>query len=116
EKGRVVIFGAGTGNPFFTTDTAAALRANEIGAEILMKATKVDGIYDADPVKNPAATRFDELTYSAALEKNLRVMDAAAISLCRDNGLPILVFDLMKPGNIIKAIEGAPIGTIVKGD
>lgn len=116
EKGRVVIFGAGTGNPFFTTDTAAALRANEISAEILMKATKVDGIYDADPVKNPAATKYDELSYTTALARNLRVMDATAISLCRENRLPILVFNLTKPGSIVRAVQGEPIGTIVKGD
>ncbi|MBX7257366.1 MAG: UMP kinase [Candidatus Hydrogenedentes bacterium] len=116
EKGRVVIFGAGTGNPFFTTDTAAALRANEIGAEILMKATKVDGVYDADPVKNPNATKYDELSYTTALARNLRVMDATAISLCRENRLPILVFNLTQPGSILRAVQGEPIGTIVKGD
>jgi uridylate kinase len=116
EKGRVVIFGAGTGNPFFTTDTAAALRANEIGAEILMKATKVDGVYDKDPVGNPDAKRYDELSYNTALSENLRVMDATAISLCRENALPILVFNLMKPGSIMQAVRGESIGTIVKGD
>ncbi|MFA6243444.1 MAG: UMP kinase [Candidatus Hydrogenedentales bacterium] len=116
EKGRVVIFGAGTGNPFFTTDTAAALRANEIGAEILMKATKVDGVYDSDPVKNPNATKYDELSYTTALARNLRVMDATAISLCRENHLPILVFNLTTPGSIMRAVLGEPIGTIVKGD
>ncbi len=116
EKGRVVIFGAGTGNPFFTTDTAAALRANEIGAEILMKATKVDGVYDSDPVKNPNATKYDELSYTTALARNLRVMDATAISLCRENRLPILVFNLTTPGSIMRAVLGEPIGTIVKGD
>ncbi len=116
EKGRVVIFGAGTGNPFFTTDTAAALRANEMGAEILFKATKVDGVYDADPVKVPSATLYRELSYTEALSRNLRVMDATAISLCRENALPILVFNLTKPGSIIKALQGKPIGTLVKGD
>jgi uridylate kinase len=116
EKGRVVIFGAGTGNPFFTTDTAAALRANEIGAEILMKATKVDGVYDKDPVGNPDAKRYDALSYNTALSENLRVMDATAISLCRENALPILVFNLMKPGSIMQAVRGESIGTIVKGD
>lgn len=116
EKGRVVIFGAGTGNPFFTTDTAAALRANEISAEILLKATKVDGIYDKDPVGNPDAIRFDELNYTTVLAKNLAVMDATAISLCRENKLPILVFDSTQPGNILKAIQGEAIGTIVRGD
>ena len=116
EKGRVVIFAAGTGNPFFTTDTAAALRANEIGAEIVFKATKVDGIYDSDPVKNPNAKRYDVLSYSQVLTDNLGVMDAAAVSLCRENKLPILVFNLMTPGNIVKALQGGAIGTMVKGD
>jgi uridylate kinase len=116
EKGRVVIFGAGTGNPFFTTDTAAALRANEIGAGILFKATKVDGIYDSDPVHNPKAKRYEELSYTTVLAKNLGVMDAAAISLCRENRLPILVFDLNRPGNIVRALRGEPIGTIVQGE
>lgn len=116
EKGRIVIFGAGTGNPFFTTDTAAALRANEMGAEVLLKATKVDGVYDADPVKSPGAMRYDELSYTSVLSQNLRVMDATAISLCRENGLPILVFNLTVPGNIVKALRGEPIGTIVRGD
>jgi len=116
EKNRVVIFGAGTGNPFFTTDTAAALRANEIGAEILFKATKVDGIYDSDPVENPDAKKYDALDYTTVLSKNLGVMDATAISLCRENGLPILVFNLTKPGNIAKALQGASIGTMVKGE
>jgi len=116
EKGRVVIFGAGTGNPFFTTDTAAALRANEIDAEILLKATKVDGVYDSDPIMNAKAKRYDALTYTEALSKNLRVMDAAAISLCRDNHIPILVFNLRQPGSILKALQGESVGTIVKGD
>jgi uridylate kinase len=115
EKGRVVIFGAGTGNPFFTTDTAAALRANEMGAEVLLKATKVDGIYDDDPVKNPDAVRYEHLDYGTVLTKNLRVMDAAAISLCRDNDLPIVVFDLTTPGNIAKVVRGENIGTTVQG-
>lgn len=116
EKGRVVIFGAGTGNPFFTTDTAAALRANEIGADVLLKATKVDGVYDLDPVKNPNATKYDELSYTTALAKNLRVMDATAISMCREHKLPILVFNLNQPGSIMKAVRGERIGTLVKGD
>jgi len=115
EKGRVVIFGAGTGNPFFTTDTAAALRASEIGAEMLFKATKVDGIYDSDPVSNPDAKRYDELGYTEVLSKNLGVMDATAISLCRENQLPILVFDSTVPGNIVKALHGETIGTLVRG-
>jgi uridylate kinase len=116
EKGRVVIFGAGTGNPFFTTDTAAALRATEIGAEILIKATKVDGVYDKDPMKNRDAIRYDELTYTTALTKNLAVMDATAISLCRENKLPILVFNLNEPGSIVRALRGEKIGTLVKGN
>lgn len=116
EKGRVVIFGAGTGNPFFTTDTAAALRANEIGAEVLLKATKVDGVYDVDPAKNANAKKYDELSYTTALAKNLRVMDATAISMCREHKLPILVFNLNEPGSIMKAVRGERIGTLVKGD
>jgi len=116
EKGRVVIFGAGTGNPFFTTDTAAALRANEIGADVLMKATKVDGVYDVDPKKHPDATKYDELSYTTVLAKNLRVMDATAISMCREHKLPILVFNLNAPGSIMKAVRGERIGTLVKGD
>jgi uridylate kinase len=116
EKGRVVIFGAGTGNPFFTTDSAAALRANEIDADLLCKATKVDGVYDKDPVTNADAVRYDELSYTTALANNLGVMDAAAISLCRDNQLPILVFNLTQPGSIIEAMQGGKIGTMVRGD
>ena len=115
-KGRVVIFGAGTGNPFFTTDTAAALRASEIGAEILLKATKVDGIYDSDPVKNPEAVRYEVLGYTEVLARNLGVMDATAISLCRENKLPILVFNLNERGNIVKSLLGDTVGTLVKGD
>jgi len=115
EKGRVVIFGAGTGNPFFTTDTAAALRASEIGAEVLFKATKVDGIYDSDPKKNPQAKRYDMLSYTEVLSRNLAVMDATAISLCRENKLPILVFDLTHKGNIVRALQGDAIGTFVQG-
>lgn len=116
EKGRVVIFGAGTGNPFFTTDTAAALRANEIGAELVMKATKVDGIYDADPEQNPGATKYDQLDYTTVLTNRLRVMDATAISLCRENSLPILVFNLTRQGNLVKVLQGETIGTLVKGE
>ena len=116
EKGRIVIFGAGTGNPFFTTDTAAALRANEIGAEIVLKGTKVDGVYSADPKKHPDAVRYDILDYTTVLSQKLNVMDATAISLCRENKLPILVFDLTRPGNILKVLRGEPIGTVVKGD
>jgi uridylate kinase len=113
EKGRVVIFAAGTGNPFFSTDTTAALRANEIGAEVLLKATKVDGIYSADPKKDPQATRYDRLTYMDALKNRLKVMDSTAFSLCMDNKLPIIVFDLFKHGNIKRAILGETIGTLV---
>jgi uridylate kinase len=115
EKGRVVIFAAGTGNPYFTTDTAAALRAMEIGAEVIMKATKVDGVYSADPMKDKTATKFDSLTYLDVLRKDLRVMDATAISLCMDNGLPIIVFNLNVPGNIKKIVLGETVGTLVTG-
>ncbi len=111
EKGRVVIFAAGTGNPYFTTDTAGALRAIEIGADAVLKATKVDGIYDADPVTHPDATKFDRLTYDEVLARNLRVMDATAISLCRENRMPIVVFDLKAPGNIVRVARGETIGT-----
>lgn len=113
EKGRVVIFGAGTGNPYFTTDTAAALRAIEINADLIAKATKVDGIYDKDPVKFSDAVRYEEVTYDEVLTKNLRVMDATAISLCRENSLPILVFNLLEEGNLKKVITGERIGTSV---
>jgi uridylate kinase len=115
EKGRVVIFAAGTGNPYFTTDTAAALRAMEIGAEVIMKATKVDGVYSADPMKDSTATKFDSLTYLDVLRQNLRVMDATAISLCMDNSLPIIVFNLNVPGNIKKIVLGEKVGTLVTG-
>lgn len=113
EKGRIVIFGAGTGNPYFTTDTAASLRAMEINAEILMKATKVDGIYDKDPAKNKDAKKYDRITYIEVLKQGLQVMDSTAISLCMDNKLPIMTFDLAKPGNILKACLGESIGTVV---
>jgi uridylate kinase len=113
EKGRVVIFGAGTGNPYFTTDTAAALRAMEINAQILMKATKVDGIYDKDPARHADAVKFDKISYIEVLNKNLKVMDLTAVSLCMDNKLPILSFDLMTQGNILRAVRGEAIGTIV---
>ncbi len=115
EKGRIVIFAGGTGNPFFTTDTAAALRAVEVGAEVLLKATKVDGVYSADPVKNPAAKRFRELTYLEVLQRRLAVMDTTAISLCMDNDLPIVVFNLNRKGNLMRLIGGAAVGTIVRG-
>ena len=113
EKGRVVVFGAGTGNPYFSTDTAAALRAMEIKAEVILKATKVDGIYDADPMTNPNASRFERISYLKVLERGLKVMDATAISLCMDNKLPIVVFNLRTPGNIKRAITGEPIGSLV---
>ena len=113
EKGRVVIFGAGTGNPFFTTDTAAALRAMEIGAEILLKATKVDGIYDDDPMTNDHAKRFERLSFIQALNMGLRVMDSTALSLCMDNDLPVMVFKLAPPDSLVRAIRGEPIGTMV---
>ena len=116
EKGRAVIFAAGTGNPFFTTDTAAALRAMEIGADILMKATKVDGVYSEDPMVNPDAQKYDQLTYQEVLEKRLGVMDATAIALCMDNGMSIMVFNLQKRGNMVKAVKGEPVGTIVAGE
>ncbi|MCD6525647.1 MAG: UMP kinase [Desulfuromonas sp.] len=116
EKGRVVIFAAGTGNPYFTTDTAASLRAMEIGAEVILKATKVDGVYNADPAKDPTAVKFDSLTYIQVLQKGLQVMDATATSLCMDNDLPILVFNLTQPGNIKRVVLGEEIGTIVKGE
>jgi uridylate kinase len=113
EKGRVVVFAAGTGNPYFTTDTAAALRAMEIKAEVILKGTKVDGIYSADPVTHPDATRFDTLSYLNVLDRGLQVMDATAISLCMDNHLPIVVFNLRTPGNLRRAIMGEPIGSLV---
>jgi uridylate kinase len=113
EKGRVVIFAAGTGNPYFTTDTAAALRAMEIKADVILKGTKVDGIYTADPMLHPEATRFDNISYIKVLEQGLRVMDATAISLCMDNKLPIIVFNLRTPGNMRRAIMGEPIGSLV---
>lgn len=116
EKGRVVIFGCGTGNPFFTTDTAAALRAAEIDADIMFKASNVDGIFDKDPHKYPDAKKYDVLSYTEILAHDLRVMDGTAASLCRDNKLPILVFNLEDPANIVKAVQGENIGTIVKED
>jgi uridylate kinase len=115
EKGRVVIFGGGTGNPYFSTDTAAALRANEIGAEIILKATKVDGIYDSDPKKNANARRFAQITYMDALSRQLKVMDATAFSLCMDNKMPIIVFDVFKPHNLRRVVLGEEVGTLVSG-
>jgi len=113
EKGRVVIFGGGTGNPFFSTDTAAALRAVEIGADVLIKATKVDGVYDSDPVKNPNAVRFDHITYMETMNRHLEVMDSTAISLCMDNNMPILVLNLWQPDALRRALHGEPVGTLV---
>lgn len=116
EKGRVVVFGCGTGNPFFSTDTAAALRAAEIDADIILKATMVDGVYDSDPKKNKNAVKFDKLSFMDVLNKDLKVMDSTAASLCKDNDIPILVFSIDDPYNIVRAICGEPIGTIVKED
>jgi uridylate kinase len=113
EKGRVVIFGGGTGNPYFSTDTAAALRANEIGAEVILKATKVDGVYDCDPKKNPKAIRFEKISYLDALQRQLKVMDSTAFSLCMDNKMPIIVFDFFKPHNLKRVVMGEKIGTLV---
>jgi uridylate kinase len=116
EKGRVVIFGAGTGNPYFTTDTAASLRAMEIGADVILKGTKVDGVYTADPKKDSDAVKFEQLTYIDVLRKGLQVMDATATSLCMDNNLPIVVFDITTPGNVKRLVMGDKIGTIVTGE
>ena len=116
EQGNVVIFVAGTGNPFFSTDTTAALRANEIGAEVILKATKVDGIYTADPFKDPKATKYDRISFSEALSKRLSVMDSTAFSLCMDNKLPIIVFDMMKNDNIRRVVTGEAVGTLVTSE
>ena len=115
QKGRVVIFGAGTGNPFFSTDTAAALRANEIGAEVILKATKVDGIYDSDPKKNPKAKRYTQIAFQEALLQRLTVMDSTAFSMCQDNKMPIIVFDFFKPHNLRRVVLGEKVGTLVTG-
>jgi uridylate kinase len=115
EKKRVVVFAAGTGNPYFSTDTAAALRAMEVKAEIILKGTKVDGVYDKDPVKNPDARRFETLTYLDMLRKSLAVMDGTAVALCKDNDLPIIVYDLKQKGNLRRIVTGEKIGTLVKG-
>jgi uridylate kinase len=115
EKGRVVIFAGGTGNPYFTTDTTASLRAMEVGAEVILKATKVEGVYDADPFKHEGAHKFEELTYIEVLNRELKVMDSTAISLCMDNQLPIIVFNIMEKGNIKRVVSGEPIGTLVSG-
>jgi uridylate kinase len=113
EKGRIALFAAGTGNPFFTTDSAAALRASEIGADLLLKATKVDGIYDSDPKKNPGAKRFTRLTYDEVLGRNLQVMDTAAFALCRDNRVPLRIYDMMQPGALMRIVQGEDLGTLV---
>jgi uridylate kinase len=113
EKGRIVIFAAGTGNPFFSTDTAASLRAMEIGAEVLLKATSVDGIYSADPKKDAAAVKFDEITYMQIIQLGLKVMDISAVSLCKDNNLPMIVFSMRERGNILKVIQGEKLGSLV---
>ncbi|MGN7719465.1 UMP kinase [Chitinophaga sp. 22620] len=115
EKGRVVIFGAGTGNPYFTTDTAASLRAIEIQADVILKGTRVDGIYTADPEKNPTATKFETITFSEVYQKSLNVMDMTAFTLCQENNLPIIVFDMNKIGNLLHVIMGRNVGTLVKG-
>jgi uridylate kinase len=116
ELGRVVIFGAGTGNPFFSTDTTAALRANEIRAEVILKATKVDGVYDSDPKTNPKAKRYETVSYTEALTKRLRVMDSTAFSLCMDNRMPIIVFDMTRPDNIKRVVLGEKVGTLVAAE
>ena len=113
EKGRIVIFAAGTGNPYFTTDTAASLRAMEINADAVFKGTKVDGVYSADPARDPNAKRYARLSFTEALARRLAVMDATALSLCRDNGMPIVVFDVTKPGEMVRAVAGEPVGTLV---
>lgn len=115
EKGRVIILAAGTGNPYFTTDTAAALRAVEIGAQVILKATKVDGVYDSDPAQNPGARRYERLTYSEVLAQQLKVLDATAVSLCMENDTPIVVFDLHEPENITRVAAGEPVGTLIDG-
>jgi uridylate kinase len=113
EKGRIALFAAGTGNPFFTTDSAAALRASEVGADLLLKATKVDGIYDADPKKSPGAKRYDRLTYDDVIARNLQVMDTAAFALCRDNKVPLRIYDMMQAGALMRILRGEPLGTLV---
>ena len=115
EKGRIAIFAAGTGNPFYTTDSAAALRATEIGAELLLKATKVDGVYDRDPKKHKGAKRYTELTYDDVIARNLQVMDTSAFALCRDNAIPLRIYDMMQPGALMRILRGEPLGTLVHG-
>ncbi len=116
EKGRIALFAAGTGNPFFTTDSAAALRAVEIGADLLLKATKVDGVYSADPAKDKTATRYEHLTYDEVIENKLAVMDTAAIALCRDHGMPMRIYDMTCPGNLLRIMRGEAVGTLVDGE
>ncbi len=116
EKGRIVIFGAGTGNPYFTTDSAGALRAIEINADAVLKGTRVDGIYTADPEKDPNATRYEKISYDEALAKNLKIMDLTAFALCKENNLPIIVFDMNKPGNLLRLINGESVGTLVTNE
>jgi len=116
EKGRVVILGAGTGHPYFTTDTAASLRAVEIGADIIVKGTRVNGVYDSDPEKNPAALRFETISYQDILKNNLRVMDLTAVSLCQENDLPMMVFNMDVPGNLLKLVMGEPVGTFINNE
>jgi uridylate kinase len=113
EKGRIALFAAGTGNPFFTTDSAAALRAVEIGADLLLKATKVDGVYTADPARDASATRYEQLTYDEVIQRNLQVMDTAAIALCRDHGMPLRIYDMTVPGNLMRIMRGGSVGTLV---
>ncbi len=115
SKGRVVIFGSGTGNPFFTTDTAASLRAVEIDADVILKGTRVDGIYTADPEKDPSATKYDKISFNEVYEKSIKVMDMTAFTLCNENNLPIIVFDMNKPGNLAKVVNGVGVGTVVEG-
>jgi uridylate kinase len=115
EKGRVVIFAAGTGNPYFTTDTAAALRAIEVGADVILKGTRVDGVYDKDPERHGDASRYETITYLDVLNQGLKVMDSTAVSLCMDNKLPIIVFDVGRPGNLARVVDGEPVGTLVGG-
>ena len=115
EKGRIAVFAAGTGNPFFTTDSAAALRASEIGADLLLKATKVDGIYDADPKKHPNAKRYDQLSYDEVIARNLQVMDTAAFALCRDNRIPLRIYNMLQPGALMRILRGEALGTLVHG-
>jgi len=113
EKGRVVIFGAGTGNPYFTTDTAGSLRAIEMKADVILKGTRVDGVYTADPEKDPTATKYDKISFEECISKNLKVMDMTAFTLCMENKLPIIVFDMNKPGNLLQVVEGTNVGTLV---